>query len=293
MLTHPTRKHPKTQAGVHGPHGLADATPSSPLSTYLREINDTPLLSPAEEQELADRVCQGDAAARDHLARANLRLVVRIARGFANRGLALPDLIAEGNLGLLRAVEAFDPTLDTRFSTYASYWIKQSILRALDNLVKPIRLPSYVVDLLAKWRRAGAELHDELGRQPAPEEVMDRLNLSPKKRAILTKALRIHNAVPQGDSLGDRPSLDELLSDENTLAPEAQMGRREELNHVLNLLGRLEPREETVLRLRYGLDHQGPRTLKQIGAHIGVTRERARQIERDALQKLSVLLQNE
>ena len=143
----------------------------SPLETYLREINETPLLSAEDERQLAYRIERGDNEARDRMVRANLRLVVNIARGYAGRGLALEDLIAEGNLGLVRAVEGFDPSMNTRFSTYASYWIKQSIKRALVNTAQTIRIPAYMVELLAKWRRATAKVPDELGRAPTHEEV--------------------------------------------------------------------------------------------------------------------------
>src|SRR5437870_10591811 len=148
----------------------------SPLETYLREINETPLLTAQQEKDLAYRIAKGDQAARDQMVRANLRLVVNIARGYAGKGLALQDLIEEGNLGLLRAVEGFDPSMNTRFSTYASYWIKQSIKRALVNTAKTIRIPAYMVELLAKWRRATMKLQEELGRTPTPEEIARSLN---------------------------------------------------------------------------------------------------------------------
>src|SRR5262249_24004172 len=153
----------------------------SPLETYLREINETALLSADEEKELALRIGQGDTEARDQMVRANLRLVVNIARGYTGKGLSLQDLIEEGNLGLLRAVEGFDPTMNTRFSTYPSYWIKQWIKRALVNPAKTIRIPAYMVELLAKWRRATNQLTDELGRPPTHEEVAKLLGLPKKK----------------------------------------------------------------------------------------------------------------
>src|SRR3989454_12212012 len=153
------------------PRRLRSDAVQSPLETYLREINETPLLKAEEEKELAYRIEEGDNQARDHLVRANLRLVVNIARSYIGKGLSLQDLIAEGNLGLLRAVEGFDPTMNTRFSTYASFWIKQSIKRALVNTAKTIRIPAYMVELLSKWRRASAKLQDELGRAPTQEEI--------------------------------------------------------------------------------------------------------------------------
>lgn len=171
----------------------------SPLETYLREINETALLTADEEKMLAYRIEEGDAAARDRMVRANLRLVVNIARSYTNKGLSLQDLIEEGNLGLLRAVEGFDPTMNTRFSTYASYWIKQSIKRALVNTAKTIRVPAYMVELLAKWRRASAQLQEELGRAPSQEEVGRALDLPRKKLAIIKKAIKVYNTVPQTD----------------------------------------------------------------------------------------------
>src|SRR5881409_1014518 len=165
----------------------------SPLETYLREINETALLSADQEKELAYKIEDGDHEARDRMVRANLRLVVNIARGYAGKGLALQDLIEEGNLGLLRAVEGFDPNMNTRFSTYASYWIKQSIKRALVNSAKTIRIPAYMVELLSKWRRATAKLQDQFKRPPTAEEVALELGLPQKKLGIIKKAIQLYN----------------------------------------------------------------------------------------------------
>jgi RNA polymerase primary sigma factor len=163
----------------------------NPLETYLREINETALLTALDEKELSYRIAEGDAAARDRMVRANLRLVVNIARAYTGKGLPLQDLIEEGNLGLLRAVEGFDPGMDTRFSTYASYWIKQSIKRALVNSAKTIRIPAYMVELLSKWRRATAKLQDEFNRPPTAEEVALELDLPQKKLKIVKKAIQL------------------------------------------------------------------------------------------------------
>src|SRR5436305_13016137 len=160
----------------------------SPLETYLREINETALLSAEEEKQLAYRIEEGDSEARDRMVRANLRLVVNIARSYTGKGLGLQDLIAEGNLGLLRAVEGFDPSMNTRFSNYASYWIKQSMKRAVVNTAKTVRLPAYMVELLTKWRRATSKLQDELGRTPTEEEIAKSLGLKKKKLNIIKKA---------------------------------------------------------------------------------------------------------
>src|ERR1700687_10055 len=173
------------------PRRLRSTSVKSPLETYLREINETALLSADEEKELAHKIEDGDSEARDRMVRANLRLVVNIARSYTGKGLGLQDLIEEGNLGLLRAVEGFDPSMNTRFSTYASYWIKQSIKRALVNSAKTIRIPAYMVELLSKWRRATAKLHDELGRAPLADEVAQELGLPKKKLRIVKKAIQL------------------------------------------------------------------------------------------------------
>jgi RNA polymerase primary sigma factor len=259
----------------------------SPLETYLREINETPLLSAQEEKQLAYRIEQGDGEARDRMVRANLRLVVNIARSYTGKGLGLQDLIEEGNLGLLRAVEGFDPGMNTRFSTYASYWIKQSIKRALVNTAKTIRIPAYMVELLAKWRRASMKLQDELGRPPTNEEIAHSLELPKKKLNIIKKAIRVYNSMPQTEQQETGWSLDEMLMDSNTKAPDMEMVEADDLRHVLDMLDKMDKREATVLRMRFGLNDEEPKTLKQIGECLGLTRERVRQIESEALSKLS------
>jgi RNA polymerase primary sigma factor len=261
-------------------------SPKSVLESYLSEINETPLLSAKQERELAYRIEDGDSEARDHMVRANLRLVVNIARGYTGAGLDMQDLIEEGNLGLLRAVEGFDPSMNTRFSTYASYWIKQSIKRALINTSKSIRIPAYMVELLTKWRRATARLQEELGRSPTPEEVAGALNLSKKRFNIIKKAIRIHNSVPHADHVDSGSSLDEMLTDYRTRTPDMQMAESDDLRQVLALLEGMDPREAAVLRMRFGLDGEEPMTLKDIGERLGLTRERVRQIESEALGKM-------
>jgi RNA polymerase primary sigma factor len=262
-----------------------------PMESYLREINETPVLNADEEKRLAYRIQEGDNSARDHMVRANLRLVVSLARKFTAKGLTLADLIAEGNLGLLRAVEAYDPTMNTRFSTYAAYWIRQAMKRAVINTARTIRVPAYMAQLLSEWRRAAARLEEELGRPPSELEIATHMKLPKKKFSIIKKALRIYQSVPQGGSGEDEPTLDELLSDQGAQAPSTTVAHSDELRQVLHLLDQLDEREATVLRLRFGLNGADPQTFQQIGDQLGLTRERVRQIERDSLKKLGEKLQ--
>jgi RNA polymerase primary sigma factor len=271
------------------PRRLRNESVQSPLETYLREINETPLLNADEEKELAYRIEEGDNEARDRMVRANLRLVVNIARSYTGKGLGLQDLIEEGNLGLLRAVEGFDPSMNTRFSTYASFWIKQAIRRALTGTARTIRLPAHLQHLLCRWRRADAALREELGRAPADEEVAGRLGLAGKKLRTVLHALRGHHPGPDGLA-EERRSVDFLLPDPRCKAPEAEVAEEEEKRKALGLLDELDCRQALVLRLRFGLEGDEALTLAEIGDRLGLTRERVRQIEKQALAELAHIM---
>ncbi len=266
----------------------------TPMETYLREINQTPLLTANQEKELAYRIQAGDLEARDHMVRANLRLVVNISRSYTNRGMQIQDLIEEGNLGLMRAVEGFDPTMNTRFSTYASYWIKQSIKRSIVNSAKTIRIPAYMVELLSKWRKMSAQLQDELGRTPTQEEIAKKLEISKKKLSIIKKAIKLYNANPQSASYSeDGLTLGDIVADERVKAPQEEMIENDNLKHVYRLMEEMDPRDAAILKMRFGLDETEPMTLKEIGETLGLTRERVRQIESTILKRLARSLNGE
>jgi RNA polymerase primary sigma factor len=259
---------------------------TSGLQIHLREINDASLLSAQEEHELAERIAGGDLFARDRLIRANLRLVVNLARRYLGRGLPLEDLIAEGNLGLMRAVEGFDGGRDIRFTTYASYWIKQSIRRAVINQGALLRLPAYMITLLAKWQRATAVLTDRLGRAPTPTEVGEALRLSKKKVDMVVQTIRVKAQMRTVNaSNADEDGLDHIL-DEWGKDVADRLVEADDLDRIFQGLERLEERNATVIRMRFGLGPYAPMTLHEVGMQLGLSRERIRQLENQALQQL-------
>ena len=261
-------------------------TGDSAFHLYVREIGQTKLLTPQEEVQLARRIQKGDAGAREHMIKANLRLVVKIARDYENYGLPLLDLINEGNIGLMRAVEKFDPAKGAKLSTYAAWWIKQSIRRALSDQSKTIRIPVHATDKLLHIRRTAAKLEEELGREPTAEEIGDELDI-PAKQVLQLQTAAIRPAsldAPLGDDESNRFA--DVIADERATTPYQDLEEKANADMVRTVINILDPREMTILRYRFGLDGGGEKTLEEVGEKFGVTRERIRQIQNVALRKL-------
>ena len=256
------------------------------LKRYLQEIGQFSLLTPQQEIELAGKIKKGDAAARERMINANLRLVVTIARDYANLGLPLLDLISEGNIGLTKAVERFDPAKGTKLSTYAMWWIKQSIKRALANQSKTIRLPVHLVDKVAKVRHVSLQMSDELGREPTDDELGEELGIAGGNVARL-KSLGIRPAsieAPIGDD--DVTEFGEMIGDEEAQTPFEMLRDKNLLDEMDRLLRVLDKREQKIISERFGLDGGTPKTLEDVGKNFGITRERIRQLQNIALAKL-------
>jgi RNA polymerase primary sigma factor len=260
------------------------------LKDYLKEIDEASLLTWEQEYELGKQVVQyNDPWAREQLVRSNLRLVVNIAKKYAGRGMGLSDLIEEGNLGLIKAVDYFDPERGTRFSTYAAWWIKQSIKRSLLENVQPVHVPTYMVALINHWRHTAAEVEGRLGRRLTVDEMAELMHLPVRKAKVIHRIVEVLSNTGDslsGDDQDDNQVLAATLEDENSGRPEDPLVQDEEQAKAVMLLDEIDPREAEVLRLHYGLDGRRPLTLKEIGKKMGLTRERIRQIRRDALTRL-------
>jgi RNA polymerase primary sigma factor len=261
------------------------------IKLYLREIGQVKLLTPQEEIELAARIKKGDKKAREQMIKANLRLVVKIARDYDGIGLPLLDLISEGNIGLMKAVERFDPKKGGKLSTYGSWWIKQSIKRALANQSKTIRLPVHLVDKISKMRRVAMKLQEELGREPTDEELADELDMTAARvRQMRLAAIRPASLdAPIGDD--ESNNFSDVVEDENAVSPYANLEDKTVTGMLQDMVKHLDTREATILRYRFGLDGGSEKTLEEVGAKFGVTRERVRQIQNLALRKLRKMIE--
>jgi RNA polymerase primary sigma factor len=261
------------------------------IRLYLREIGQVKLLTPQEEIELAARIKKGDKKAREHMIKANLRLVVKIARDYEGIGLPLLDLISEGNIGLMKAVERFDPSKGGKLSTYGSWWIKQAIKRALANQSKTIRLPVHLVDKISKMRRIAMKLQEELGREPTDEELAGELGMTTARVAQMRQAAIRPTSLdaPIGDE--DSNSYAEIVEDENATSPYDNLEDKTVTGMLQDMVKHLDEREATILRFRFGLDGGSEKTLEEVGVKFGVTRERVRQIQNLALRKLRKMIE--
>ena len=265
---------------------LSDIGLDDPVKMYLKDIGRVPLLSAEEEVELAKRMQENDIAARKRLSEANLRLVVSIAKRYVGRGMLFLDLIQEGNLGLMKAVEKFDYQKGFKFSTYATWWIRQSITRAIADQARTIRIPVHMVETINKLTRVQRVLLQELGREPLPEEIAEKMGVTVERVREIQKIAQdpVSLETPIGEE--EDSHLGDFIEDEKTLTPSDSVAFTMLKEQLLGVLDTLTPREEKVLRLRYGIDDGKPRTLEEVGKEFNVTRERIRQIEAKALRKL-------
>ncbi|HSU52929.1 MAG TPA: sigma-70 family RNA polymerase sigma factor [Candidatus Dormibacteraeota bacterium] len=282
------RAQSKTPAVNNSPEPVSrEASRGDTLDLYLREIGKVNLLTPKEEVHLARRIKKGDEAAREHMIKANLRLVVKIARDYEGLGLPLLDLINEGNIGLMKGVERFDPTKGAKLSTYSSWWIKQSIRRALAQQGKTIRLPDHVVDKVAHIHRAEMKLRDMLGREPTEEELASELGTNPRRLRMYREASRapVSLDAPLGSDEEAAPVAD-VVADPNAAAPFDHLVKESDSGLLQEVFTTLSDREKKILSMRFGLGDGAAKTLEEIGEHFGVTRERIRQIQEAALKSL-------
>ena len=270
----------------------AESLHGDTLQLYLREIGQVKLLTPAEEIALARRIQRGDPAARELMITANLRLVVKIARDYQGMGLPLLDLINEGNIGLIKGVQRFKLGRGAKLSSYASWWIRQSIRRALSNQSKTIRLPVHVIDKMTHIRKAELKLRETLDREPTDEEIADELGLKAARVRMYREAARAPVSLDSPVGEDDTTSVAEHVADANAADPLAQLVRINDQELVREVLASLDARESRILAMRFGLDDGQPKTLEAVGERLGVTRERIRQIQEQALQKMRVEMEN-
>jgi RNA polymerase primary sigma factor len=265
---------------------MANKEADPAIKLYLREIGRIKLLTPQEEIDLAARIKKGDREARTLMITANLRLVIKIAHDYANLGLPLLDLVSEGNIGLMRAVERFDPAKGGKLSTYAAWWIKQSIKRALANQSKTIRLPVHLVDKISKMNRVASQMSEELGREPTDDELAEEVGLSPRSVSQLKTASIRPTSLDAPINGDDSTEFGDLVGDEDARTPFEFLRDRDLRDELPELLAVLDPRERLIIFQRFGLDGARPRTLEEVGNKLGVTRERIRQLQNIALMKL-------
>jgi RNA polymerase primary sigma factor len=261
------------------------------IKLYLREIGQVKLLTPQEEVELAARIKKGDKKAREQMIKANLRLVVKIAHDYEGLGLPLLDLISEGNIGLMKAVERFDPAKGGKLSTYGAWWIKQSIKRALANQSKTIRLPVHLVDKISKMRRIALKLQEDMGREPTDDELAEEMGMTASRVAQLRNAAIRPASLDAPIGNDESNNFSEVVEDENAFTPYEQLEEKTVTKMLQEMVKTLDPREATILRYRFGLDGGTEKTLEEVGARFGVTRERVRQIQNIALNKLRKMIQ--
>ena len=265
---------------------MASENSNTGIKIYLREIGQIPLLTPQEEIDLAERIKKGDREARALMIKANLRLVVKIAHDYANLGLPLLDLVSEGNIGLMKAVERFDPAKGGKLSTYAAWWIKQSIKLALANQSKTIRLPVHLVDKISKMRRVTLQMSEELGREPTDDELAEEIGLSSGKvsqlKAVSTRPTSLDAPISDDDSI----KFGEIVGDEEAQTPFELLRDKNLHDELGDLLEVLDDRERKIIFQRFGLDGGKPKTLEEVAKKFGVTRERIRQLQNIALAKM-------
>ncbi len=258
----------------------------SSLRVYMNEISKHDLLTPAQEVELAAKIERGDEKARETMINANLRLVVKIAQDYSNYGLPLSDLISEGNIGLMKAVERFDPEKGGKLSTYAAWWIKQSIKRALANQSKTIRLPVHMVDKISKMRRISAMMAESMGREPTEQELAEELGIPRKKLSLLRQASQRPTSLDAPINDGEGTEFGEIIGDDKMSTPLENLSDLNMHGQLDGLLDLLDERETRIIDARFGLDGKRPMTLEEVGREFGVTRERIRQLQNSALTKM-------